>query len=823
MVKEAVSCSLCGLPTYHPIHDDAGVAYCCPACREVSALLATDEAKPNSAPIASDLANAATASISLGGLWCPSCSWLIEESLQRANGVLDAEVNFIQREARIIYDPEIIDPKQAAKRVRRLGYRAWLPDERPYDEEEGMWNRLLINGLLVMQIMMMSFFIYGRDWLGLSSPETEWLTDFFNIILFVTSIPVMLMLGLPILRAGMASLIRGRPNIHTLIALGAFSAFALSVYHLWLGEGRVYFDTAAILLFLVSVGRWLEMRAQKTSSEAVERLYEKMPDEAVLVTPEGERRVPTHELQPGARVRVRPGERFPVDGIVAAGGGDVDESLLTGEPEPMARGVGDRVMAGTVSLDGGFEVIASAVGAETVAGQIGRLLHQALWQQAPIQRLADRLAAWMVPSATVLALLALGYWTYAVDFERGLIVALSVLLIACPCALGIATPLTLWLSVGRAARAGAILRNAGALERLASVTRAVFDKTGTLTRLPIRLQAMVAEEMDETEFWRRVAAAESFSEHPLAQAVVAGVARPTSAAREEQHHTRARSSSTETEEASPSLPQVSDFRALPGKGVTARVEGEQVWVGSRRLMVEQELTFPSSIEMKARAWQDAGFTVVYAGWNGRVRGALALGEDLRPEAEEALAELKALGLTVSALTGDDAAAGRRYEALLGIPVLAEQRPEDKLAYLEAAGEGALMVGDGINDGPALAAADVGVAVLHGADVARAAADAVLLNDDLRLVPWLVRLSRVTMRKVRQNLAWAFVYNIFGLGLAVSGHLQPAIAALLMVLSNLVVTTNALRLRRFDPDRWQLPDEEEPSSPGAALSPAPSKG
>ena len=812
MVKESVTCALCGLPTFHPLYDDSGAAYCCPACLEVSALLAEDEAGPAAVKSTTSIAaeNAATATIELAGLWCPSCSWLIEESLERSDGVLDAEVNFVQREARIIYDPSVIDPKQAAKRVRRIGYRAWLPGEKPYDEEQAMWDRLLINGLLVMQIMMMSFFIYGRDWLGFSSPDTEWLTDFFNIILFVTSIPVMLMLGLPILRAGMASLARGRPNIHTLIAIGAFSAFALSVYHLWLGEGRVYFDTATILLFLVSVGHWLEMRAHKTSTEAVERLYERMPDEATLITPEGDRRTPTDELKPGARVRVRPGERFPVDGVVAAGAGDVDESLLTGEPEPVTRRVGDRVMAGSVSLDGGFEVVASAVGADTVAGQIGRLLHQALWQQAPIQRLADKLAAWMVPAATLLAALAFGYWTYTVDFERGLIVALSVLLIACPCALGIATPLTLWLAVGRAARAGVILRNAGALEKLAAVTRAVFDKTGTLTRLPIRLQAIATDGMDERDFWARVAAAEHMSEHPLARAVVAGLEGRNEASRGET-------------KAVAQLPPASDFRALPGRGVTALVDGERIWVGSRGLMKEQGLTMPSSLAEQARVWQEQGFSVIYAGWAGRVRGALALGESLRPEVQEAIDELQSLGVETLVLTGDDAAAGRRYERMLGVPVAAEQRPEDKLAYLEKEGDHALMVGDGINDGPALAAAAVGVAVAHGADVARAAADAVLLNDDLRLVPWLIRLSRVTMRKVRQNLAWAFVYNIFGLALAASGNLQPSIAALLMVLSNLIVTTNALRLRKFDPDRWRPVDEETSSDPAASLTPAPSKG
>ncbi len=794
--KQTVVCDLCGLTTAAPLYDEAGQAFCCPACREVSALLAANEPADNEAPASYDLENADTATLSLAGMWCPSCSWLIDETLQRTPGVIETDVNFLQREARVTYDPAQTDPGQMKKRVRRLGYRAWLPGDTPYDDEEAHWNRLLISGVLVMHIMLFSFFIYGRDWLGMSSPDTEWLAQFFNLMSGLIAIPVLIILGIPILRAGGASLWQGKPNIHTLIALGAFSAFGLSVYHLIIGNGRVYFDTAAILLFLVAIGRWLEMQAQKRSAKAVDRLFERIPAQATLITAEGEQAIPVDEISPGARIRVRPGERFPIDGLIAVGEGDIDESLLTGEPDPVTRRVGERALAGTYNLDGGFEVIATAVGPDTVAGQIGRLLHQALWQRAPVERLADRLAALMVPTAIVLAGLTFLFWSFVSGVETGFVHALSVLLIACPCALGIATPLTLWLGIGRAAESGVILRNTGVLEALSNVRHLFFDKTGTLSQRDIRLQSVAVDGtgggVDEATFLARVAALESRSEHPAGEAIVA--------------------------EVGPSMLDVRDFRALPGRGVSGLVEDAPLWVGSRRLMEEAGLELPPALESQAGQWQEQGLTVIYAGGQGEVLGLLGLGETIRPEARATLEQLRLMGVEVAILTGDDAAAGARWRELLGVQVYAEQTPEDKLNQLTNTGSDVAMVGDGINDGPALAAAAVGIAISDGADVARAAADAVLINNDLRMIPWLFALSQTTMRKVRQNLAWAFVYNIIGLGLAVSGLLQPAVAALLMVLSNAVVTTNALRLRKMEiggrkPARRDEddPDPEEPQA------------
>ncbi|HNO32381.1 MAG TPA: cation-translocating P-type ATPase, partial [Anaerolineales bacterium] len=585
---------------------------------------------------------------------------------------------------------------------------------------------------------------------------------------------VLILLGLPILRAGFASLLRGQPNIHTLIMIGTFSAYALSVRNFMLGHGGLYFDTATMLIFLVSIGRWLEMQAHKSSNKAVARLLEQIPNEATVVAGDGDKTVNVSELKAGMRVRVRPGERFPVDGLIAIGEGDVDESLLTGEPKPVTHREGDKVQAGTVSLDGSFEVIATAVGESTTAGQIGRLLHEALWARSPLERMADKLSAWMTPLALALATIAFLIWYSISGLETGLMVALSVLLIACPCALGLATPLTLWLSLERAAESGAILRSTGALERLAKVERIFFDKTGTLSQLPMKVLEIKEERGKKKEFLEVVASVENESEHPLAKAIVE----------------YAKSQNVE-------FIKPTSFKVLPALGVIGQLPitnyQSSILIGSARLMSTEGLNMPAEISQQAEAWKEAGHIVVYAGWDGQVMGILALGEKIRAEAKEVVNQLQSRGLELGVLTGDEASAGERWQKALGIPVSAALSPDEKMKRLA---ENSAMVGDGINDGPALAAATVGLAMNHGTDVARTAADIVLVRDDLRVVPWLVDLSRESMKRVRQNLGWAVIYNLIGVALAMTGLLQPIFSAFAMVASSIFVTTNAMKMNQF---------------------------
>lgn len=780
--KTLTTCSLCGLTTLHPLSNDNGDVFCCPSCREVAALLAESPAvEQNQAqvPEGSGVLSSSKGGeviLTLGGMWCSSCAWLVSENLKRTKGVVSAEVSFIQQQANITFDTSITNHQSLKRRVRSLGYQATLPDEKPRDEEESFFTRLLIGGVMVLHDMIVGGGIYVRELMGWATPETAWLVHFFQIMMLVSSLPVLILLGLPILRAGFASLLRGQPNIHTLIMIGTFSAFGLSVRNLILGHGGLYFDTATMLIFLVSIGRWLEMQAHKSSKKAVSRLLEKIPDQATVVSDEHDKVVNVSELKPGMRVRVRPGECFAVDGLIAIGEGDVDESLLTGEPKPVTRHEGDKVQAGTINLDGSFEVIATAVGASTTAGQIGRLLHEALWARSPLERMVDKLSAWMTPLALALATIAFLIW-YSIDgLETGILVALSVLLIACPCALGLATPLTLWLSLERAAESGIILRSTSALERLAKVERIFFDKTGTLSQLPMKVLKVVSDQLavDSVQFLQIVASVENESEHPLAKAIVE----------------YAKTQNIE-------LIKPTSFKVLPALGIVGQLSvtnyQSPVHIGSARLMSAEGLSMSAEISQQAEAWKEAGHIVVYAGWDGQVMGILALGETIRAEAQETVRQLQSRGFELGVLTGDEASAGERWQKTLGIPVSAALRPDDKMKRL---GENSAMVGDGINDGPALAAATIGLAMNHGTDVARSAADIVLVRDDLRVIPWLVDLSRESMKRVKQNLGWAVIYNLLGVGLAMAGLLQPVFSAFAMVASSIFVTTNAMKMNKF---------------------------
>ena len=795
--KSLSTCTVCGLTTLHPLTNKQGDVFCCPSCREVAALLAESpivEKKQVSAE-----GRAENITLTLGGMWCSSCAWLVSENLKRTKGVVNAEVSFIQHQANITFDSKITNYQLLKRRVRSLGYQATLPDEKPHDEEESFFTRLLIGGVLVLHDMIVGAGIYIREIMGWVTPESQPLVDFFQVMMLVSAIPVLILLGLPILRAGFASLLRGQPNIHTLITIGAFSAFGLSMRNMIVGHGGQYFDTATMLIYLISIGRWLEMQAHKSSNKAVKKLLEQIPEVANVVTDNGDKEVSVPELRAGMRIRVRPGERFPVDGLVAIGEGDVDESLLTGEPKPVTHRNGDAVKAGTISLDGSFEIIATAVGESTTAGQIGRLLHEALWNRSPLERMADKLSAWMTPIALALATVTFLFWSNRSGVEEGLLVALSVLLIACPCALGLATPLTLWLSLGRAAESGVIMRSTSALERLAKVEKVFFDKTGTLTKLPMKvvdvcvpspltplpkgegdsgflLPAGEGLGMREKSFLQIIASIENQSEHPLAKTIVE----------------YAKADQVE-------ILKPESFKAIPGMGVIAELKlrsteyAIRMIIGNERLIANENLEISASIKQHADSMRAAGQVVVFAGWDGQVQGLVGLGETVREEAKDVIYDLSSRGLSLAVLTGDEASAGQRWQEYLGVPVKAGLSPDDKMANL--AGNTA-MIGDGINDGPALAVSMVGLAMNHGTDVARTAADIVLMRDDLRVIPWLFELSKTTMRRVKENLGWAFIYNIIGVGLAMAGLMKPVFAALAMVMSSVFVTANAMRMNKY---------------------------
>ena len=610
--------------------------------------------------------------------------------------------------------------------------------------------------------------------------------------------PVVLWGGWPFFQRGWESVVHASPNMFTLIAIGVGAAWAYSVVGAFApqifpasfrgldGDVALYFESAAVITTLVLLGQVLELRARRRTGDAVRALLGLTPKTARVVRPDGaEEDVPLAHVHAGDRLRVRPGERIPVDGVVLEGRSTVDESMLTGEPIPVEKTAGDRVTGGTVNGTGSFVMRAERVGSETLLAQIVRMVGEAQRSRAPIQRLADVVASYFVPAVLVAAAVTGAVWAVVGPEPRmahGIVNAVAVLIIACPCALGLATPMSVMVAVGRGATAGVLVRDAEALEVLEKVDTLVVDKTGTLTEGRPELVSIAATGgVGEDDLLRLAAGLERASEHPLAAAIVAGA--------------RARGI-----EPAP----VDRFRSVTGKGVTGVVQGRSVALGNRALLDEVAVD-PGELGTRAEALRREGQTVVLVAVDGRAAGLLGVADPIKPSAPEALAALHAEGLRVVMVSGDSRTTAEVVAGRLGIDeVFAEVLPQEKgeiVARLQAEGHVVAMAGDGINDAPALARADVGIAMGSGADVALESAGVTLVRGDLRGIVRARRLSRRTMRNIRQNLFFAFVYNVLGIPVA-AGVLYPAagltlspmIASAAMSLSSVSVIANALRLR-----------------------------
>jgi len=656
--------------------------------------------------------------------------------------------------------------------------------DRAADENWAIANRLAIGLLLGMMVMLSSFFLYGEfirvELQGLSNRIDGRDVFFLKLLMFLAATPTVALLGWPIARNTWYGLRNRRLSTDSLILLGSFSAYIMSVYGLVTG-GEVYFDTATLILLLVTLGHFLEIRAQIKSAEALEALLEQTPDEATVLRDGREVRLPAELVARDETVIVRPGEVFPVDGLIGQGEGSVNEANITGEASPVFKEKGQPVYSGTISLDGYFVLQATGVGEDRVIARLMRLLTEARQHRAPIQRLADRAATVFTPAAMLLGLLTFLFWNWQLGPEAGLLRGLAVLLIACPCTLGLATPLAIWAGLNRAAAEGILIRHAEALEKLSRVRHVCFDKTGTLTRGSLSLgQIVVAleEGLTQTGLLTWAAGLESASEHPLGRAIVA----------------EARSRNL-------SLPAPTTVQVQPGLGITGRLAGLAglVAAGSPRFMARLGWTLPADLQAEALRLGADGQTVICCGWAGQVKGLLAFNETTRPQAAQTLRALQKAGLSVAVLTGDEEAAGQALARQLKVPVKSRLLPQDKVAYVKDARRKdhfVAMVGDGLNDAPALAAADVGIALGSGVDVTRETADISLLGDDLEKVAWVWQLAQTTYRRIRWNLVWAFFYNLIGLGLAAMGLLHPILSALAMVLSNLMVVGNSMGLYRF---------------------------
>lgn len=729
--------------------------------------------------------------LGISGMTCASCVGRVERALRKVPGVQEASVNLATESARIAFATRAGADAAAMeallrRAVRNAGYEPRAAGQEDAPEDLSPWAGFLPVGIgLVLSaplVLPMVGDLFGQHWM-----LPAW-------VQFVLATPVQFVLGARFYKAGWHAAKALSGNMDLLVALGTSAGWGLSMW-LWLTahEGHtphLYFEASAVVVTLVLLGKWLEARAKRQTTAAIRALHALRPDVVHLLSKSGEVDVPVAEVLVGDQLVVRPGERIPVDGTVHEGHTQVDESMLTGEPLPVARDVGAALTGGSINGDGRIVMAVTAVGAETVLAQIIRLVEDAQAAKAPIQRLVDQVSAVFVPVVLVVALATLLGWLWmGVGMEAALIHAVAVMVIACPCALGLATPAAIMAGTGVAAKNGILIKDVQALELAHKVDVVAFDKTGTLTVGQPRLTAFeVVPGLDDAAVMAAVAAVQSGSEHPLARAVVA-------AAGERQLN----------------VATAQDVRAVPGRGTEGEVDGQSTLVGSLRWMQELGVDL-GALAARAQELQNEGATVSAVAQRVTeglaLRALMAFGDEPKPGAREALAALKARGIRTVMISGDNRGAAEAMARRLGLDpdageVMAEVLPGDKAAKVVALQQGpdgkrhqVAMVGDGVNDAPALAAADVGMAMGNGTDVAMHAAGITLMRGDPMLVAAALDISHRTVMKIRQNLFWAFAYNVAGIPLAALGFLSPVVAGAAMALSSVSVMANALLLKRW---------------------------
>jgi P-type Cu+ transporter len=736
-----------------------------------------------------DKASAEKAELAVTGMSCAGCALNVEKALRKQAGVREANVNLATARATVEFDPQLISRADLVRAIRDAGYGVATAPEEAAAGAEREYRSLRRSVLWGGALALLIFFGSMRHWFPWMPALLQ---NFF--VLWALATPVQFILGFRFYRAAWSALRHGTANMNTLVAVGTSAAYLFSVIATVLPgffrkagvAPQVYFDTSAVIIVLVLFGRMLEARAKGMTSDAVRRLMGLRPRTARVLDADVEREVPIEAVRVGDVLVVRPGETVPVDGVIVVGRSSVDESMITGESLPVDKGPGDEVVGATLNKWGSFRFRAVRVGEDTALARIIRLVEEAQGSKAPIQRLADLIAARFVPAVMAIAAATFLIWVLFGPDPRivfALLNFVSVLIIACPCAMGLATPTAIMVATGRGAERGILVRSGESLETVHRVDTFVFDKTGTLTHgRPETTDVLAAAGFDREDILSLAASVENGSEHPLGQAVVR----------------RARSEGIPVKDAA-------DFRALEGMGVEGVVAGKRILVGSLRL-AESEGIDASALAGPARALAQDGKTVAFVAIDSRLAGLLALADTLKAGAREAIDALHRSGRRVVMLTGDNALTARALAAAAGIEdVRAEVLPGDKaevVRKLQAEGRRVAMVGDGINDAPALAQADVGMALGTGTDVAMASADITLISGDLGAVVAAVELSRRAIRTIRQNLFWAFVYNVVGIPIAAGALypffkvlLNPMIASAAMAMSSVSVVTNSLRLRR----------------------------
>lgn len=725
---------------------------------------------------------------------CASCVWLNEKILSRTEGVSFARVNYATHRARIRWDPEITGLEKILGRIMSIGY---MP--KPFSGSEGFMAQkaetrdLLIRfgtaGFLSSQLMIYSIALYAGYFQGIDAGTKRIL----ELIAMVLTVPVIFYSGMPLVRNTLIGLRRLHFSMDSLIVIGACSAFVYSIYEMVTG-GAVYFDTAAMIITLILLGRYLEAIAKGKASEAVERLIELTPKTAVKVLSipnqsafdESEREtVPLSSVLKGDLLEVKPGERVPIDGRVIGGESETDESLLTGESRPVSKRPGDEVIGGSMNLYGSFMFEVTKTGKDTVLAGIIRAVEDAQERKPRIQAFADRVVGVFVPAIMLISFLTfMFYMMQGISLQKSLMTAVSVLVIACPCSLGLATPIAVMIFAAVASSRGILIRGGEVIEKSGVVRDVLFDKTGTITLGKSAFKDLLVfdRDFDRGYLLSLAASVESHSEHSLGHAIC------------------------EAAKAEPDITffRVSEFRAVPGKGVEGLAEGKKIILGNRTLMSENMIcvTDREAVENIAAGFEKQGDTVIFMAWDERLRALLVIADVIRSEAADVVSALRDLHCDTTIISGDNSATTGSIAEQVGISrSFAGALPEGKkdyIAKMQKDGRKVMMIGDGINDAPALTEASVGVAMGKATDIAIESADVVLTRNDLRLIPYFIALSRKTFSVIKTNIFWSFFYNIIAIPLAVAGLLHPIIAAGAMAASSLFVVVNSLRIRTFNP-------------------------
>lgn len=775
----------------------------------------------------------ATTTLPVQGMTCASCVARVEKVLRRVEGVESASVNLATEQATITYHAETTNLEALAETIENAGYHLIIPQQHSpntsFEQENlhqisteelttlqsqaqereylNLKRDFILSAVLGLPVMLLGMASMTES--GMALLHDIGLTmQSLNYALLLASTVVLTVSGRRFFRLAWKNLLHGAFDMNTLVAVGTGVAYCFSAVVVLLPEAfpfanpeeYVYFDTATTIIMLILMGKILEARAKRQTASAIQALMRLQPKTARVLRNGTMSDIPLQEVQRGEIVIVRPGETIPVDGTVESGSSLVDESMLTGEPLPNEKQSGSTVTGGTLNGKGTLTIITDAVGAASVLQHIIRLVEEAQGSKAEIQRLADRIASVFVPTVLALALLTFLAWlvvggmatnvgslALSSALPTAMIHAIAVLIIACPCALGLATPAAIMVGTGVGARHGILIKNAEALERAERINTVVFDKTGTLTQGKPRLTDIILSQesplkisLTENLLLSRAAAVERYSEHPLGKAIVQAA-----------------------EERGLPLPDVENVQAESGFGIRATIQGENIIIGTSALIRASAVTFTDAEESllhRAEHLRESGKTVVFAAWGGSVQGIIGIADSIAEGAKEAIQALQAASLEIVMLTGDQYRTANAIAAELGIRrVIAEVLPNTKaeaIQQLQAEGRIVAMVGDGINDAPALATAEVGIAMGHGTDVAIGAASITLLRNDLRAVAQAILLSKRTVRAIRQNLFWAFAYNVVGIPIAALGLLNPMLAAGAMAFSSVSVLTNSLRLRRL---------------------------